>query len=140
MLLCIVFHGDCFVKVGVNIFLLRITDLESGSVREQVFHSDRFVKRVIKLKSLHIRLKIGLQIYLPLLHQLHDGCCRKCFGDGGYAKSRTLRVDRRLALLIGIAVAFLCQDFAIFDDNNGSTDILCLGFSRIKKRVQKCLR
>lgn len=114
MLLCVILHRYVLVKISMDVFLLRITDLESGRVGEQVLHSYRFVKRIIKFEPFHIGLKISLQINLALLHQLHYSSRRERFGDRGYTEGRIFRIDRCLALHIGEAIAFSARTLPSF--------------------------
>ena len=77
--------------------------------------------------EIQVVIDIAIQIELALLHQLHDRGPRKQLGRGADPGQDLLGVHGNLAGHIGVAVAGLEKDFAVFDDDDhGPGDIAVL--------------
>ena len=69
--------------------------------------------------EVEILIDVGVEIELPLLHELHDGRPREQLARGPDAKERALGVDRPAFGDVGVAVALREQERAVLHDRDG---------------------
>ncbi|MNC69312.1 hypothetical protein D3C75_1199880 [compost metagenome] len=81
MLLRVFLHRYVLALVCVDVFRLWITDFKPGGVCQQMFYGYFRIEWILEVQTLHIGLKISLQVDLTLLNKLHDRSCCEGFGD-----------------------------------------------------------
>ena len=69
--------------------------------------------------EVEIAIDVGVEIELPLLHELHHGRPREQLARGPDAKERALGVDRPASRDVGVAVALREEERAVFHDGDG---------------------
>jgi hypothetical protein len=91
--------------------------LEARRVRHQVAQRDR-LREGLRQLEVDVLLDVGVEIQAVLLDELHHGRPGEQLGRGARPEQRALRVDRRVALLVGHAIPLLEQHLAVLDDGD----------------------
>jgi hypothetical protein len=104
--------------------------LEAGHMLHQIAHGDRLAVARRDLE-IEILVDVAVQVYFPLLHQLHDGGPGDQLGNRTGSEQGEFRIHRRVLFDIRVTVAALGQNFSVFHDGeNGARDVA--GVQRVR--------